>query len=128
MRLLIVDDNTHFLEAARALLESEGLTVVATATTRAEALWRVEELKPDVTLVDVDLGTDSGFDLARQLAAPTLGVRSSVILISANPEQDLLDLIDDSPAIGFVSKSELSRQAIVELLDRWQKTTDAPSG
>ena len=128
MRLLIVDDNTHFLEAARALLESEGLTVVATATTRAEALWRVEELKPDVTLVDVDLGTDSGFDVARQLAAPTLGVRSSVILISANPEQDLLDLIDDSPAIGFVSKSELSRQAIVELLDRWQKTTDAPSG
>ena len=128
MRLLIVDDNAHFLEVARALLESEGLTVVATATTRAEALWRVEELKPDVTLVDVDLGTESGFDLARQLATPTRGVRSSVILISANPEQELVDLIDDSPAIGFVSKSQLSRRAIVELLDRWQKTDDDPRG
>ena len=100
MRLLIVDDSAHFLKAARALLESEGLTVVAAATTRAEALWRVEELKPDVTLVDVELGTESGFDLARQLATPTRGVRSSVILISANPEQELVDLIDDSPAIG----------------------------
>jgi CheY-like chemotaxis protein len=119
MRLLIVDDNVHFLSAARALLEREGLTVVATAMTSAEALQRVEELQPDVTLVDVDLGADSGFELTRQIAA-TRGVRSPVIVISANPEQDLVDLIDDSPAIGFVSKSDLSGRAIVELLARWQ--------
>ena len=119
MRLLIVDDNAPFLAAASSLLEREGLTVVATATTSAEALRRVEELQPDVTLVDVDLGADSGFELTRQIAA-TRGVRSPVIVISANLEQDLVDLIDDSPAIGFVSKSDLSRRAIVELLARWQ--------
>ena len=120
MRLLLVDDNAHFLEAARALLEREGITVVATATTSAEALRRVDQCQPDVTLIDVDLGNDSGFDLARQLDAATRAVRSPVILISANPEQDLVDLIDDSPAIGFVSKSDLSRRAIVALVTRWQ--------
>jgi hypothetical protein len=39
-----------------------------------------------------------------------------VVLISARAEQDMRDLIDASPAIGFVSKSRLSAQAIVELL------------
>ena len=124
MRLLLVDDNAHFLEAARALLEREGITVVATATTSAEALRRVDQCQPDVTLIDVDLGNDSGFDLARQLAA-TRAARSPVILISANPEQDLVDLIDDSPAIGFVSKSELSGRAIVALVTRWQNSRGA---
>ena len=114
MRLLIVDDNSHFLEAARELLEREGMTVVAVASTIAEALRRAGELQPDVTLVDIDLGTDSGFDLARQLAEESSGERSMVILISAYPEQDLVELIDDSPAIGFVSKSDLSGRASLD--------------
>jgi DNA-binding NarL/FixJ family response regulator len=118
MRLLIVDDNTHFLEAARDLLEREGMTVVAVASTSVEALRRANELQPDVTLVDIDLGNESGFDLARQLTEATGARGSSVILISAYPEQDLVDLIDDSPAIGFVSKSDLSSTAIAGLVAR----------
>ena len=39
-----------------------------------------------------------------------------MILISAYPEQDLVELIDDSPAIGFVSKSDLSSRAIARLV------------
>jgi DNA-binding NarL/FixJ family response regulator len=114
MRLLIVDDNAHFLQAATHLLEREGMTVVAVASTSAEALRYAGELEPDVTLVDVDLGDESGLDLARQLAAAGSG--SPVILISANAELDLVDLIDASPAIGFVSKSDLSGRAIAEVL------------
>jgi two-component system nitrate/nitrite response regulator NarL len=112
MRVLIVDDNAHFLEAARDLLEREGMTVVGTASTSVEAIRQVAELQPDLTLVDVDLGDESGFDLARQLA------RTTVILISAYPEDDLEDLIAASPALGFLSKSDLSRTTISLLLDR----------
>ena len=118
MRLLIVDDNAYFLDAARDLLEREGMTIVGVASTSVEALRRAVELQPDVTLVDVDLGNDSGFDLARQLADATSEKQSSVILISAYPAQDLVDLIDDSPAIGFVSKSDLSSTAIAALVAR----------
>ena len=39
-----------------------------------------------------------------------------MILISAYPEQDLVELIDESPAIGFVSKSDLSSSAIAQLV------------
>ncbi|MCW3037593.1 MAG: putative transcriptional regulator [Actinobacteria bacterium] len=121
IRLLIVDDNAHFLEAARRLLERQGMTVVGVASTTLDALRRAEELRPDVTLVDIELGHESGFDLARRLAEGTEAHRPPVILISAYPEQDLADLIDASPAVGFLAKSGLSGGAIFELVGRTDK-------
>jgi CheY-like chemotaxis protein len=58
--VLIVDDNPLFLEAARDLLEREGQHVVGVAATSAEALQRAEELRPEVVLVDIMLGSESG--------------------------------------------------------------------
>jgi DNA-binding NarL/FixJ family response regulator len=116
LRTVIVDDSADFLQAARSLLEREGITVVASASTGAEALRRAEEHDPDVVLVDIGLGRESGFDVAERLSRAT-GRRMRVVLISAHPEEDFRDLIDASPAIGFVPKSRLSAQAIIELLD-----------
>jgi CheY-like chemotaxis protein len=116
MRLLIVDDNAQFLEVARSLLAREGMTVVGIASTSVDALKLASELRPDVTLVDIDLGVESGFDLARQLTDMAGGHRSPVILISAHPEHDLTDLIDGSPAKGFLAKSALSGRAILQLV------------
>jgi DNA-binding NarL/FixJ family response regulator len=114
LRCLIVDDNRRFLDAARGLLEREGVAVVGVASTSAEALRQVQELQPDVTLVDIDLGGESGFELVRRLAdlAPL-----RMILVSTHAEQDYADLIAASPAIGFVPKSGLSAAAIQALLD-----------
>jgi two-component system, NarL family, nitrate/nitrite response regulator NarL len=113
-RCLIVDDNPTFLEAATMLLEREGLTVVGVASTSAEALSRSRELDPDVVLVDIALGGESGFDLARRLAEAG-GDVPTVILISTHAEADFADLIKATPAAGFVSKSELSAKAIRRL-------------
>jgi CheY-like chemotaxis protein len=117
LRLLIVDDNVHFLAAARDLFEGEGMTVVGVASSSLEALERADELRPDVTLVDIDLGEESGFDLATRLAHETQAPPSPVVLISTYAEQDLRDLVDASPAVGFVSKSDLSGRAIYRLLE-----------
>jgi DNA-binding NarL/FixJ family response regulator len=116
LRCLIVDDSPQFLRAARALLEREGIAVVGVASTGAEALQRAEELQPDVTLVDLDLGDESGFDLARRLEEETTLEPSSVILVSTCAEEDFADLIATSPAAGFLAKSQLSAPAIRELL------------
>jgi DNA-binding NarL/FixJ family response regulator len=117
LRILIVDDNGSFLAAARVLLEREGLSVVGVASTTEEALRRAEELRPDVFLVDVSLGTESGFELARRLIDQDPGGKSAVILISTHAEADLADLIAESPATGFVPKSELSADTIRRILD-----------
>jgi DNA-binding NarL/FixJ family response regulator len=113
VQCVIVDDSFGFLEAARALLEREGLAVVGVAATRSDAVRRVGELRPEVVLVDIDLGGDSGFEVARKIVdvAPT-----TVILISTHAEDDFADLIAESPAAGFISKSELSASAIEDLL------------
>ena len=117
LRCLIVADNGRFLRAARTLLEREGLTVAGVARTSAEALRQAETLRPDVVLVDVSLGDESGFELARRLVAGhTHG--APVILISTRSEAELVDAIEVSPAAGFLSKSELSADAIRGLLER----------
>jgi DNA-binding NarL/FixJ family response regulator len=118
LRLLIVDDNLHFLDAARGLLDNDGMSVVGVATTSADGLRLAVELQPDVALVDIDLGEESGFDLARQLMAAEFASEQQVILTSAYPEEDFAELITASPAIAFVPKSELSPSTIVELLHR----------
>jgi DNA-binding NarL/FixJ family response regulator len=113
VRCLIVDDSARFLELARSLLQQHGIDVVATAGSSAEALARAAELRPDVVLVDIDLGGESGFELTRILASHQ---RSSVILISAHAELDFTDLIEASPALGFIPKAELSAQAVHDLV------------
>jgi DNA-binding NarL/FixJ family response regulator len=115
LRCLIVDDSLHFLAAARTLLERQGFEVVGVASTGAEALQKAVELRPDVTLVDINLGGESGFEVARRLRANADA--APVILISTQGEDDYIDLISASPALGFLPKTTLSGHAIRELLD-----------
>jgi DNA-binding NarL/FixJ family response regulator len=117
LRCLIVDDNLSFLEGATDLLRREGLDVVGTASTSDEAIRLVRELRPDVTLVDIDLGDEDGFELARRLVSDN-GAEPKIILMSTHSEEDLAQLIAASPALGFVPKSRLTAQAIKETLAR----------
>ena len=131
LRCLLVDDNEAFLETASLLLEREGLTVAGVASSIAQALRQAHALRPDLILVDIGLGDESGFDLARLLAQDGQGAPggpggprgsggprggADVILISTGAEADYRDLIDDSPAAGFLPKSELSARGISRIL------------
>jgi DNA-binding NarL/FixJ family response regulator len=117
-RVLIVDDSRSFLEGARVLLEREGVPVVGVASTIAEALSREAELRPEVVLVDITLGAESGFELARRLRENGRDRSLKVILVSTYAEADFADLIAESPANGFLPKSELSAEAIRRVLVR----------
>jgi CheY-like chemotaxis protein len=116
LRCLLVDDSARFLAAASKLLAGEGLTVAGVATTPAEAVLRVRELAPDVTIVDVDLDGESGFDLVWQLAAgserPT-----RTILTSTHSESDFAELVAVTPVLGFATKSELSADVVRGFVD-----------
>ena len=108
LRCLIVDDSHQFLGAARLLLEREGVAVVGIATTSADALRLEGELRPDVVLVDIRLGDESGFELARRLSA-------TVILISTHDRSEYAEEIAASPAAGFIPKTQLSAEAVLRL-------------
>lgn len=109
IRCLIVDDSRPFLDAARLLLERRGVAIAGVATTSTEALRLEEELRPDVVLVDIRLGDESGFDLARRLSGTT-------ILISTHEESEYAEEIAASPAAGFIPKARLSASAVLRLV------------
>jgi len=113
-RCLIVDDNHEFLVSAAALLSSQGLEIVGTASTCPDAIQQAESLRPDVVLVDVQLGEEDGLELARQLDERLSG--TAIVLISTHSREDVTDLAADSPAAGFLPKTALSAQAIARLV------------
>jgi CheY-like chemotaxis protein len=115
LRCLVVDDNPGFLKTASSVLRNDDVSVVAVASTSAEAVSLVEQTHPDVVLIDIMLGSESGFVLARQLAAgppPT----PKLILTSTQSEEDLWELTVESPAVGFLPKWQLSAAAIMDLI------------
>jgi CheY-like chemotaxis protein len=118
LRCLIVDDSPAFLAAARGLLERQGLTVVAVASSGSQAVGLAEALRPDVVLLDIGLDGESGFDVARLLENAPSTARTPVILISTLLEEDYGELISTSPAVGFLPKISLSAEAITEVLQR----------
>lgn len=115
-RCLIVDDNQRFLAVARDHLERGGLEVVGTAATQRQALQKAGELNPDVVLVDIGLGGESGFDVTRHLIEDFPGLRSRVVLISSRDPADYVELIAASPAAGFLPKYLLTARAVHDLL------------
>jgi DNA-binding NarL/FixJ family response regulator len=116
LRLLLVDDSPRFVQAARGLLERQGLTVVGVAAHGSEALRQARALRPDVALVDIDLGGESGFELVRRLQREAGLAAGELILISIHDPDDFAELIAASPAGGFLPKADLSAGAILGLL------------
>src|SRR3954470_22162596 len=116
IRCLIVDDNSSFRQVMGGLLEEQGLEVVGGAASAAEALQQIAELRPDVALIDIDLGRDSGLTLAARLRETPGPAVPIVILISTHDGGAFAELIERSSALGFLPKTELSGAAIRRML------------
>jgi len=116
LRCLIVDDSPRFGEEARSLLEREGVSVVGIAASGDEAVQLVEALRPDLALVDISLGEESGFDVASRLVDGPNADAPAVILVSTYDEREFSGRIAASPAVGFISKTTLSAERISRLL------------
>ncbi|MCL3818339.1 response regulator [Aeromicrobium wangtongii] len=120
-RCLIVDDSPTFCAAARGMLETAGMTVVGTATTLASAVEATAVHAPDVILVDVDLGGESGFDVVEALHAMRCPQRPAVLLVSTHDPEDFADMVRTSTAAGFVHKFDLSAEVITQALRSWRR-------
>jgi len=116
VRCVIVDDSHEFLRTASEVLECDGIDVVGTVSTGAQACRTCRRLKPDVALVDLYLGSETGFDIARQLADEPGTGPPKVILISASVGDEVAGMVADSPAVSFLPKEELSGDTIRGIL------------
>ena len=114
-RILIVDDHPSFRASARAVLEADGFEVVGEAEDGESALEAVRALAPDVILLDVQLPDANGFDLCALICANPSRL-PSIVLVSSRDATDYDGLIDTSPARGFISKADLTGDAVRALL------------
>jgi DNA-binding NarL/FixJ family response regulator len=112
--VLIVDDHPSFRASARALLEAEGFDVIGEASDGESAVHEAHRLHPDVVLLDVQLPDRTGFEVAAQLTGN--GSAVNVVLVSSRDGGDYGSLVEESGALGFVPKGELSGARIAALL------------
>jgi DNA-binding NarL/FixJ family response regulator len=122
MRCMIIDDNVAFLHAMRSMIEQDGARVVDMALNGHDAVERAESCRPDVVLIDVRLGAESGYDVAHRIeerAVATDGPPPAIILLSTHPEDELADRIAANPSYGFLDKTTVSLTRVRELLLGW---------
>lgn len=80
IRIVVADEKRLFREALRALLETEeGFSVVGGAADGIEAVHLVEQVRPDVLLLDLAMPDLAGLDALRALARQNVGVRTLVL-------------------------------------------------
>jgi CheY-like chemotaxis protein len=113
--VLIVDDHAGFRGFARRLLEAGGYSVVGEAEDGVSAIAAVEELRPELVLLDVVLPDTDGFAVAERLAEDA--EPPVVVLTSSREAADFGRRIERSRARGFVHKDDLSEAALARLAD-----------
>lgn len=114
LRVLIVDDHDLFVDALRALLETEqGIDVVATAPNGLEAVERVVELEPEVVLMDVSMPVLDGFEATRAIRkrAPSTRV---LFVTGSNAEEDL-ERAREVGATGYISKDKIAAELVAAI-------------
>ena len=112
--VVIVDDHPGFRSSARALLEAAGFEVVGEAEDGASALAVVGRLRPRIVLLDIQLPDIDGFAVAERLARA--GDPPAVVLVSTRDISSYRRRLARSPVRGFLSKSELSGNALSALV------------
>jgi DNA-binding NarL/FixJ family response regulator len=117
LRCLIVDDDDAFRQEMGALLEEQGISVVGGAASSAEALTQIAQSNLDVVLIDIDLRGESGLALTRMLGERADAASfPHMVLISTHDGSEYADLIEASPAVGFLAKADLSAARVQRML------------
>ena len=96
MRVLVVDDHRLMSDGVTSLLASHGIEVLGVATDGLEAIALVQELCPDVILMDIRMPRCDGLSATRQIKAlwPEIKI---VMLTTSAEDQDLFEINEREP-------------------------------
>ncbi|HZM90969.1 MAG TPA: response regulator transcription factor [Blastocatellia bacterium] len=110
-RMVIADDHAIFRKGLRAVIEAEkGLVVIAEAANGEEALRNIEELRPDVAILDVDMPNMDGFQVVKELGRRR--IRVECIFLTIHSEQDVFNEAMNLGVKGYVLKDSSSTDIV----------------
>jgi DNA-binding NarL/FixJ family response regulator len=110
-RILIADDHALIRRGVRAELEKQrGWHVVGEATSAPEAVDKAKKLRPDVVVMDIQMGTTSGLDAAREVVAAL--PRTRVLIVTIHESDGAIREVMAAGAHGYVSKSDADAELV----------------
>jgi len=115
MRVLIIDDHALFRVGLQGLLEQRGIEVVDAVAEGAKGLQLIDELKPDIILLDLRMPDMNGLDVLRQAKKQNV-VAPIVMLTTSNEEQDLVEALRNG-AQGYLLKDMEPDELVSALRD-----------
>jgi DNA-binding NarL/FixJ family response regulator len=114
VRVLIVDDQEPFRQAARAVVElTDGFEVAGEAETGEDAVDRARELQPDLVLMDVNLPGIDGLEATRRILGEP-GDRAVVLLLSTYEYDEYAPRAAEVGAAAYIPKSEFEPDRLSE--------------
>jgi DNA-binding response OmpR family regulator len=114
-RVLVVDDSKTVLDMARDALEKNGYEVITVLNAREADIFIFGSEKPDIIIMDVMLPVLDGDKKTRMLKDNEATRGIPILLLSSKPEQELLYLVAESGADGFIRKPFASRQFVTKV-------------
>src|ERR1700741_5031610 len=112
IRILTVDDHPMLREGIAAVIDGQpDMQIVGEASNGVEAVKRFDELKPDVTLMDLQMPEMNGIDALKAIRSAHPGARGIMLTTDGGGAQALAALKSGAP--GYLLKNTLRR----ELLD-----------
>ncbi len=103
MKILIVDDHELIRSGLANLLAQHKYDVVAEAATSSQALALINTHKPEIVLVDINLGSSSGIDLIKEMKKS--GSKSKFVVLTMQDDNQTLESAKEAGAIAFITKS-----------------------
>lgn len=104
-RVMIVDDHPVVRKGIRSLLSNyPQLDVTAEASTRQEAISSFQESHPDVVLLDIRLGSDSGLEILDELL--DIDPKARVLMLSSFDDEEYVTRSLRAGAYGYILKGD----------------------
>jgi DNA-binding NarL/FixJ family response regulator len=103
MKILIVDDHELIRSGLANLLTQHKYDVVAEAATSSQASALINAHKPEIVLVDINLGSSSGIDLINEMKKS--GSKSKFVVLTMQDDNQTLESAKEAGAIAFITKS-----------------------
>ena len=121
--VLIVDDQMPFRAAARSVVGvTQGVDVVGEASSGEEALFKVEELTPQLVLMDINMPGMGGIEATRRISAAHPEVK--VVLLSTYDEEDLPADAKTCGAAGYVHKEQFGPDVLSRFWEEGKSTQE----
>ncbi|MEI8184184.1 MAG: response regulator transcription factor [Actinomycetes bacterium] len=114
MKIAIIDDHSLIRSGVTAALANSNYEVVAEASSVEEGLAVINSLKPDICLIDINLGSGNGIDLIKKSLSN--GGKSKFVILSMHDDLATLDLAKQAGASGYLTKGAPIEQ-LLEILD-----------